>query len=159
MDSLPLLLVLLMGAPRQVVRQEAHDALRGMGSRAELALRAGRTSNDMEVRWRSDNLLSLLPARTVADWFERHGPAPWIDALPDDHPDREDIIFHYHKLANSKLLTNVVPNFDLDAEAGRLYITDLLSQGKWEEAEATVMGMHMKIASDWDGFAWRVKDQ
>lgn len=75
-----------LGSPVWRVRQDAHDELARRGVLVLPALRGREDDPDPEIRRRVGQLIETAHG-SVCD-----GPFPWIDQLPDDYPNRQQII-------------------------------------------------------------------
>ena len=108
-----------------IVREEASISLRKLDCVSVPYLRAATKHPDMEVRRRAEMLL--------ADWRgsikpTNHSETPWLDMLPNDYPDRREILDRC--LSNARQIIQNGTNWPEYRWATQLLIDELLAAGK-----------------------------
>lgn len=123
-----LIALTLLGSDSFRQREWAHAALERSLPASVPYLEAGRQSKDVEVRVRACSILNGWYRRTAADKAKRL-PHYWIDGLPQDYPNRHDILAWYMEQAYKKngQYSNRNNDWINYRTATRLFFTDLLS--------------------------------
>lgn len=152
MDLLLSLLIALLGHPDFATRERATSALSQAGIAAEPYLELAAQSPDPEVRWRATRL--LVPIRLA--WLERHlaerPPAPWLDALRKDYPNRLEIISAF--VGSAVVGPNDTMPHPVYRAATRAWLRCCVTDGMTQHEVLKILQEMDERSSNWDGSRW-----
>lgn len=154
-NSAVVMLTKQMGNTRYADRERATAALYKMMPQAESYLKDVRQYPDKEISIRAGLLLSRYYREQSHIWAdkilpEKYNRMPWIDKLPLNVPDREDVMRMYLNMANrSKDLPSSQAGWQVYRFATKLYVKDLIESGRTREEIVQLLNEMAKVEIEW----------
>lgn len=127
---LTVMLITQLGSPRYRERERANELLHRLSPLAAPYLKAAKQHNDLEIADRSYRILARYYAVRAEHLAEKTRPSewpriPWLDMLPDNHPDRQAVVQYYLAQAHEKNCAKGPPHWDDYRLATKLYLQQL----------------------------------
>lgn len=124
-------LISQLGSPQYRERARASHELYQMAPLVVPYLEAARRHEDLEVSQRSTLILATYYESVADRVAESMKPSrwprlPWIDMLPENHPDRKTVIDYYTQQARNRIGRKGPPNWEDYRLATKLYMRELI---------------------------------
>jgi hypothetical protein len=134
-------LVQKLGSDDFLTREKAQVLLAAHVPASIPAITKGTKSEDPEVtarcvallkKWLWDTAEKKVESLQVSIWKQHK--LPWIDGLPPDYPDRDDIMEYYLDVADSLIgRQRCAPDYPSYRLATKIYLLDLFKAGAGEQ--------------------------
>lgn len=151
------ILITSLGDERWPVREAAHASLAQLGDLPLPFLDLASRDPDPEIRWRAHRLIELRLDSVCRSFLARLPVVPWIDSLPLDYPERDELISRYLGPCSDR--PSGPPDWPQHRAATRGMVRDLLLSGM---DRGELQGLLDRMAARerlWDEAGKRYTDQ
>lgn len=141
------LLLTLLESPSFRTREDAYRSLDSMGQKAVPAMIAARPAAGRDAQQKLTSLIDKRHGQWWAGFIGVGEAIPWLDSLPDDYPDRHEIIWGYLHRSDA---ADYAPLYAKYRCATVLFVRDMIADGKAVEV-GELLSLMRKRCAKWDG--------
>ncbi len=143
-----------LASPQYREREQANQNLRKMGVLAVPYLQSAQQHKNPEIAIRSTFLLTtfyrahadrLASQASPTDWPH----IPWLDMLPQDHPNRDSVVSYYLNRAQQKIGRHGSPTWQDYRLATQMYIHQMFINGHSPQSVQTLLNQMAEAERKW----------